>query len=248
MDFGPLAERYDQLRPAGETWERLAELTLEQLGPVRRLLDVGCGTGRFAAFVAHRTGARVWGVDPSSDMLAQARARGVPGAGWKQAPAEHLPFKDGWFDAVHAHLVLHLVDDLEAAIAEMVRVATGGGRVCAVSFRPEHFERFHLNPYFPSVRPVDLARFPEPARIGALLSQAGLTAVAVTPVTQRLELEPGQLLERVRGRYISTLHLIPDDEYRTGLARLEHDMAGRREPLHAELHWALVTGRRPAQR
>ena len=85
MDFGPLAERYDRLRPAGATWEQLADLTLEELGPIRRLLDVGCGTGRFAAYAAERTGARVWGVDPSVEMLAQARARGIRGAGWKQA-------------------------------------------------------------------------------------------------------------------------------------------------------------------
>jgi SAM-dependent methyltransferase len=248
MDFGPLAERYDRLRPAGETWEQLAELTLAELGPVRRLLDVGCGTGRFAAFAARRTGARVWGVDPSSDMLAEARSRGVPGAGWKRAPAERLPFKDGWFDGVHTHLVLHVVDDLNAAIAEMARVAAGGGRVCAVSFRPEHFEAFHLNPYFPSVRRIDLARFPDPRRIARLFSEAGLSGVAVTPVTQQLQLQPEHLLERVRGRYISTLHLIPQDEYRAGLARLEEDLAGRSEPVPAELHWALVTGRRPAQR
>jgi len=55
------------------------------------------------------------------------------------------------------------------------------------------------------------------------------------------------VLERVRGRYISTLHLIPEEEYRDGLARLEHDLAGRTEPVAAELHWALVTGSRPAR-
>ena len=51
----------------------------------------------------------------------------------------------------------------------------------------------------------------------------------------------------MRGRYISTLHLIPDSEYREGLERLQRDMAGRRDPVQAELHWALITGRRPAQ-
>jgi ubiquinone/menaquinone biosynthesis C-methylase UbiE len=248
MDFGPLAERYDRLRPAGATWEQLADITLAELGAVRRLLDVGCGTGRFAAYAAARTGARVWGVDPSPEMLAQARARGIRGAGWKLAPAERLPFRDGWFDGVHAHLVLHLVDDVATAVNEMARVAAAGGRVVVGSFRPEHFERFHLNPYFPSVPEIDLARFPDPQQIAALFTAAALHDVRVREVTQQVSLEPADLLERVRGRYISTLHLIPEAEYRAGLERLEHDLAGRSEPVAAELQWALVTGRGPAPR
>ena len=248
MDFGPLAERYDQLRPAGTTWGQLADLTLAELGGVRRLLDVGCGTGRFAAYAAQRTGARVWGVDPSPEMLAQARAREIRGAGWKLAPAERLPFKDGWFDGVHAHLVLHVVGDLHAAVGEMARVTAPGGRVVVTSFRRQHFEAFHLNAYFPSVREIDLARFPDPERIAQLFTAAGLTESRVRPVTQRLSLSPEDVVERARGRYISTLHLIPETEYREGLHRLERDMAGRTGPVEAELHWALVTGQRPAQR
>jgi SAM-dependent methyltransferase len=246
MDFGPLAERYDRLRPAGETWEELTDVALQELGPVRRLLDVGCGTGRFAGYAAERLGARVWGVDPSPDMLAQARARGIRGAGWKRASAERLPFRDGWFDGVHAHLVLHLVEDAAQAVDEMARVAAAPGRVVVGTFRPEHFERFHLNGYFPSVRAIDLARFPAPDQISAMLGAAGLQDVRVRPLTQRLSLAPGDVLERVRGRYISTLHLIPEAEYRAGLERLERDLSQRREPMEAELDWALITGSRPA--
>jgi SAM-dependent methyltransferase len=247
MDFAPLAARYDRLRPAGETWEQLADATLAELGEIRRLLDVGCGTGRFAAYAAARAGTRVWGVDPSPEMLAQARARRVPGAGWKLASAERLPFRDGWFDGVHAHLVLHLVDDPGRAVGEMARVAAAGARVVAATFRLEHFDAFHLNPYFPSVRGIDRARFPAPEQLARMFGAAGMETVSVRPLTQRLSLAPDDVLERVRGRYISTLHLIPEEEYRDGLAQLEQDMSGRRDPVAAELLWALVTGRRPAR-
>jgi len=39
----------------------------------RRVLDVGCGTGQLALALVDR-GAKVWGVDPSSEMLEQARS------------------------------------------------------------------------------------------------------------------------------------------------------------------------------
>jgi len=37
------------------------------------VLDLGCGTGKFARVLAERGLARVWGVDPSAEMLAEAR-------------------------------------------------------------------------------------------------------------------------------------------------------------------------------
>lgn len=244
MDFAELAGGYDRLRPAGESWHELADRSLEQLGPARRVLDVGCGTGRFAVYAAERLGARVWGVDPSAEMLEQARARGGRGAGWRQASAERLPFKDGWFDAAHAHLVLHLVDDVDRALAEVARVLGPGARMVVVSFRPEHFDGFHLNPYFPSVAQIDRARFPDPAELGRALSAAGFEDVAEQALPQRVLLDPQAVVERARGRYISTLHLIDPSEYRQGLEALERDMAGREQPLEAELHWSITSATR----
>jgi len=240
MDFAPMAARYDELRAE---WGELADLTLAELDGSRRLLDVGCGTGRFAVLAAERLGARVWGVDPSAEMLAHARARRSRGCGWKQAAAEHLPFKDGWFDAVHAHLVLHLVESVPRALAEMLRVLGRDGRVVIVSFRPEHFDRFHLASYFPSLTEIDRSRFPAPAEIEQRLRASGLE-VTERIIHRRVRLEPADMLERVRGRYISTLHLLNEEEYHAGLARLEHDLADASGPVDAELIWSMIVGRR----
>ena len=73
-------------------------------------MDVGCGTGRFAALLAERYGCKVWGVDVSAEMLAVARERVPSGVGLKLGAAEDLPFRDGWFEGVMMTLVVHLVD------------------------------------------------------------------------------------------------------------------------------------------
>ena len=128
IDFSALAGRYDELRPAGAGWQEVADTTLGMLGQPSRLLDVGCGTGRFTVLAAERLGVRAWGIDPSEEMLAQARRRpGAARVGWKRGEAEHLPFKDGWFDAAHAHLVLHVLRDRDAAYRELARVLQPGG-------------------------------------------------------------------------------------------------------------------------
>ncbi len=243
--FDALAERYDELRPAGRTWRELAELTLAELGGATRLIDVGCGTGRFAVLAAERLGARVWGVDPSAEMLARARRRtGGRRVGWKNARAERLPFRDGWFDAAHLHLVLHALDDRGAAVTELGRVLAPGGRLVIVTFQRDHFERFFLNPYFPSLAAVDLARFPDPDGVVRDLTHAGFSGAGQRRISQTVVAEPDEVVERVRGRYISTLHLLDADEYSSGLARLERETAAGRAPFTYSLEWALITARR----
>jgi SAM-dependent methyltransferase len=177
-------------------------------------------------------------------MLAQARSRGARRVGWKLAAAEHLPFKDGWFDAAHAHLVMHVVDDIGAALSEMARVLRPRGRLVVVSFRGEHFDRFHLNPYFPTLAGIDRARFPDPAVLSKAIGGAGFHEVAERALHQQVTLAPEAVLERVRGRYISTLHLLDEQDYRDGLARLEYDLAGREQPLTADLFWSITTATR----
>jgi SAM-dependent methyltransferase len=88
-----------------------------------RALDVGCGPGVLLSELVRRLGAdRVAGVDPSAPFVEAARAA-VPGADVRVATAEHLPFADGAFDVVVSQLVVNFMDDAEAGVREMRRVA-----------------------------------------------------------------------------------------------------------------------------
>jgi ubiquinone/menaquinone biosynthesis C-methylase UbiE len=245
VDFNPLAPDYDRLRTGGGRWTELSELTLEEFAGCHRLLDVGCGTGRFAVLAAQRLGGRVWGIDPSAGMLEQARARPGAGAvGWRQAHAERLPFRAGWFDGVHTHLVLHLVDDRAAALTEFARVLAPGGTLVVVTFELDHFDRFFLNPYFPSIPAIDHARFPDPQRLLEELADAGFADAGRRRIEVPVTSAAADVVKRVRGRYISTLQIIGDDEYRAGLARLEADVENGLREFRYTLEWCLVTARR----
>ena len=82
-----------------------------------------------------------------------------------------------------------------------------------------------------------------PSTSPASCAAAGFADVRVVGIDQPVAPEPAALLERVRGRYISTLHLVPEAEYADGLALLERDLADGVRPS-GTLRWALIGGRR----
>ena len=101
----------------------------------RRALDVGCGPGRLLLHLAPRFHELV-GLDLSAAMLerarAHARAAGQDHVRLVQGDAHRLPFADASFDLVTSALVVFLLDEPAAAVAEMARVTVPGGRVAVL--------------------------------------------------------------------------------------------------------------------
>jgi SAM-dependent methyltransferase len=131
MSFDVAAEAYDRFMGR---YSRLLSAQLADLGGVQRgqrALDVGCGPGALTAELVNRLGPEaVAAVDPSAPFVEAVQSR-YPGVDVRQAPAEHLPFADGSFDAALAQLVVHFMADPVAGLAEMARVARPGGVVAA---------------------------------------------------------------------------------------------------------------------
>src|SRR5262249_25051144 len=88
-DFGARAHVSDRLRPTDAAWWEAFDALVE-LGDLRgrRVLDVGCGTGRLAAALAEKAAAKVWGVDASPEMVAVAKESLPASVGVRRADAE----------------------------------------------------------------------------------------------------------------------------------------------------------------
>lgn len=164
---------YDRGR--GRRYHQLVdELALElcqRHGAGRRVLEVGCGTGRLLDRIAGFAGHAV-GVDLSAGMLAHARTRGLTVL---QGSATALPVATASVDLACSFKVLAHVPDVRGALAEMARVVRPGGWVLAELYNARSLRR--LVKRLVGARPVSASRdesavytrYHHPDEIAALL-------------------------------------------------------------------------------
>ncbi len=115
-------------------------LVLRHLGNVdgKRILDAGCGKGRFARIVKQENpGAVVVGLDLVEAMLRSVPSEVAPLAG----TLTQLPFADAAFDGAYATESLGHAVDIDAAVAELCRVVRPGGRIVVIDKNAEQWGR-----------------------------------------------------------------------------------------------------------
>jgi SAM-dependent methyltransferase len=122
-------------------------LALAEVSRLARVLDVGCGTGRWVRRYSS-LGFYATGVDGTPQMLRVARTRGTT-APLVAGEANHLPFRDAEFDLVSDVTVIqHIPAVLQPqALLEMARVLKPGGRL--ILFELIRGEDSHIFPRTP---------------------------------------------------------------------------------------------------
>lgn len=109
-------------------------ISLLELSPDHKVLELACGTGRDSANIAAALSEQghFFLQDISRNMLTRCRNR-LEGA---RVPLEFsvgnacaLPFPDGYFDAVFSFGGLGVFDDIRGSLKEMVRVAKPGAKI-----------------------------------------------------------------------------------------------------------------------
>jgi 2-polyprenyl-6-hydroxyphenyl methylase/3-demethylubiquinone-9 3-methyltransferase len=123
--FDRLHRRFKEAVAADDVRLRALRRALEPLAG-RRVLDLGCGKGRFAAHL-EEGGAEVVGLDLSAAMLASAT-----GLARVRGSASRLPFAVATFDAVIAVEVFEHLADLRGVLREVRRVLRPGGVVAII--------------------------------------------------------------------------------------------------------------------
>jgi hypothetical protein len=190
----------------------------EAVGPTSRVLEVGCGTGNYILALQRHAGCACWGLDPSREMLDRAR-RPAGTVDLRLGRAEQIDHPSASFDLVFS-------------------VDAGGGRICTATDSAWIIRhRQPLSTYFPETVTPELARYPRIAALRDMMVQAGFDEIVAHTVECTYPLTDIQIY---RDKAFSALHLISEEAFQRGIARMERDLA--RGPIQATPRYTLLWG------
>ena len=254
-DYSRIAGTYDRryeanpLKPVAEALRSLVAGT-----GARRILEVGCGTGRWLAELAGQC-EEAHGVDPSAEMLERARER-CPALRLHVGSAEELPFPDAAFDLVYCVNAIHHFQNPHAFVSEADRVLAAGGTVAVIGFDPRgRRDNWYVYSFFEGTYERDLERFPRWTDVRDWMAAAGFEHAEQRPVAHIADPQRGrQVLSSpfLEKNACSQLALLTDAAYEAGLHRIEAAVAeaeenGQEIVFPVDLPLTMLTALKPVE-
>ncbi|WP_339228061.1 methyltransferase domain-containing protein [Oceanobacillus sp. FSL K6-2867] len=132
--------KYIALRDSGITYNDFVEQpAIKSLMPDltdKRVLDLGCGTGHFAAYCVENGAASVLGIDISRNMIEEAKKRNIhQKIEYICSPIEDVDLPNKTFDIVISSLAVHYIENYSKLIQKINRVLNENGQFV---FSTEH--------------------------------------------------------------------------------------------------------------
>lgn len=233
FEYSNQAKTYDTTRAASPSITGPVAAALGMPAGTARLLDVGGGTGNYAAALAE-LGWRPVVADRNQAMLDAAAQKGL---GVVQGDAAELPVASGSVDAVTLVSMLHHVPDWQRALAEARRVVRPGGVAALLVYAREHLFVHGLEDYFPTTQEHFAAGHQTTQELLAELPGAAVTPVFYTDQVDgslaALARTPERVLDQALRRQASFFEWAErehPDETARGLAELEADLRVGEQP------------------
>jgi ubiquinone/menaquinone biosynthesis C-methylase UbiE len=234
IDYDDMAARYQAGRALSEEAARawttaLAPFVRGAAAPT--ILDLGAGTGRFAARFAVSFDARVIGVEPSAGMLAAAVRQERPkNLIYVAGTAERIPLADASCDLAWMSQVWHHVRDHRACAKDLQRVVRPGGHVLVRATFGDRLDGFPtLFQFWPASRAI-CAQLPTLRETVDVFKASGFAVVEHRRVQQVTAGSLQEFATRTKFRADSALALISDAEFQEGQAAVERTAAAEASP------------------
>lgn len=219
--------------------------TLERLhakSPGGPVLEVGCGTGVYAAALARAHDITIYAMDRSRQML--RRAHDGDAAVYLQGRASSLPFADRTIDMIYSVNVIHHLKTIGEYFRESFRALKPGGIMCTATDSRAIIERRNpLSHYWPATVPVELERYHPLETLRGEMVSAGFGRVGECEGRSEFSISD---IDAYRDKAYSCLQLIPEEEFARGLKAMARDL--RRGPITGASELVFLWAERPGTR
>ena len=201
--------------------------------PGMTLVDIGAGTGQFAAAFSDWFHLSVIAVEPSTAMRDQIPR--TPAIQVLEGTASALPLPDASVDAAWLSLVVHHIPDLRVAAHELRRVLRPGAPVLIRQGFPGRLDGVELVRWFPeTARAVDT--FPSVEETCAAFAAAGFHQEALEPVRETWPTSLADFLGQLDTfRHAdTTMRQLTEEEFLRGKERLRRAVRDAEDTANPE--------------
>jgi ubiquinone/menaquinone biosynthesis C-methylase UbiE len=125
-----LASNYSKNREEYNETDSVILNALKNIGVEdKKVLDLGCGDGRYALTIRELGASQVIGIDVSEKMIDLARKNTAQDSNiiLMVADGRNIPVEDGSMDLVFSNFVIHYFSDTKEIFTEIYRVLKNGG-------------------------------------------------------------------------------------------------------------------------
>lgn len=220
-----VASRYESARRLPPETMSLWMQILKSSIPARavhKVLDLGCGTGRFTRALAETFGCPAIGVEPSAAMLKVASSKAEAGVEWKEGSADSIPLEDRSVDLVFMSQVFHHLPSPKRALAEIFRVLTPAGYLVLRNGTREHNHELEWLRFFPAAYQIEEQRTPFAREIVAAITRENFAAISHQTVRQLFASSYADYFNKISCRGLSALIAISDEAFHEGVEKFKN--------------------------
>lgn len=189
---------------------------------LEKIIDIGCGTGRFLNALENSFFGLIYGIDPSIKMVSTAlQSSTSPRKVFAQCAAEYLCINANVFDLAFLSQVYHHFFDKHKALSEIHRILKKKGFLCIRNSTVENLDScLYLN-FFPGVFEKDQKLLSSRSAMKNLLETTGFHIIGHDIIHQKFAENHAQYYNKIKLRGLTDLLLLSDDDFNAGLQNLE---------------------------
>jgi ubiquinone/menaquinone biosynthesis C-methylase UbiE len=198
--------------------------------PRARVIDIGCGTGRYALLLASVSEAQIFATDLSRAMVEQGRDKDdSKDVCWFLSDACGIPFVGESVDVVLLFLVLHVVKDSKKALQEAYRILRSGGHCLILTHSYSQLDQQTIFRFFPEARKLNKRRMLSLTKLKRLVRGIGFHHLWIEKFAEIVTCSPEVFLEKVRSKPNTSLRSMSNVDFQRRYEALEVVVTGQEE-------------------